>query len=94
MTVREKSRLDKFKLLLASPSTDLGKLMFLLHNILLSSSQLPADWSAENLPSHLVSVPGPSILSLASYTHMFMDADLQERLSDVSSVVEGSQFRS
>lgn len=56
MTVREKSRLDKFKLLLASPSTDLGKIMFLLHNILLSSSQLPADWSAENLTWFLFQV--------------------------------------
>lgn len=35
MTVREKSRLDKFKLLLASPSTDLGEPAFPLYRRLL-----------------------------------------------------------
>lgn len=86
MTIREKSRLDKFKLLLASPSTDLGKLMFLLQH---SSVGLSAACWWVSRESHLVSVPGPSLLS---YTHMFMDADLQERPSDV--VEAGSQCRS
>lgn len=49
MTVREKSRLDKFKLLLASPSTDLGEPVFLLYNSLLPGSQLSADWLVKNL---------------------------------------------
>lgn len=39
MTVREKGRLDKFKLLLASPSTDLGEPVFPLYNSLLPGSQ-------------------------------------------------------
>lgn len=49
MTVREKSRLDKFKLLLASPSTDLGELVFLCYNSLLPGSRLSADWLVKNL---------------------------------------------
>ncbi|TWW57250.1 TBC1 domain family member 22B [Takifugu flavidus] len=51
MTVREKSRLDKFKLLLASPSTDLGEPVCPLYSSLLPGSPLSADWLVKKLKS-------------------------------------------
>lgn len=83
MAVRDKSRLDKFKLLLASPSTDLGEL---------------ASVSTESSPVlGRVPVAGSSVRQVPqvlSHTHLshVPDADLQERRSDVTGVEAASEF--
>lgn len=76
MAVRDKSRLDKFKMLLASPSTDLGEL---------------ASPGRESSRRWFL-LQGPQLSSHTHLGHVLPGVDLQERRSDVSSVEAAADF--
>lgn len=55
MTVREKTRLDKFKQLLASPNTDLGRLIISAEFVLKVKTQCRVFKSRCDLEDHILS---------------------------------------